>query len=241
MSYSPTIAEHAAIKPRTAVILQPSYLPWLGYFAQIQRCDVFVVYDDVQYDKHSWRNRNRIKTAQGVQWLTVPVATHGKNKPLVRDVRIANEQDWRRKHLSSIRQQYAKAPFFDRYIGVFEDLYAREWTRLLELNHAFLLALCGALGLERDTRFSSDLAVPGASAERLIGICRTLGAACFYEGAAGRDYIDNNTFVAAGLTIQYQDYRHPEYPQLHGPFQPFLSVIDLLFNCGPDSLEILTQ
>lgn len=231
----------AAAPTRTAVILQPSYLPWLGYFAQMGRSDVFVVYDDVQYDKHSWRNRNRIKTAQGVQWLTVPVRTHGQNWPTNRDVLIDNKQDWRRKHLMSIRQSYAKAPFFREYIGVFDDLYARERTHLLELNHTLLLSICDVLGLQREIRFSSELGVEGANVSRLVNICRTVGAERFYEGAAGRDYIDDSQFTSAGLHIEYQDYQHPEYPQLHGPFEPFLSVIDLLFNCGPKSLEVLSQ
>lgn len=239
MATSPAMRT-TGVSQRTAVILQPSYLPWLGYFAQMARADVFVVYDDVQYDKHSWRNRNRIKTAHGVQWLTVPVATHGKNKPLNSEVQIAG-QDWRRKHLATIRQQYAKSPFFERYIGVFEDLYGREWTNLLELNHAAMLSLADALGLTREIRFASTLGIGGAGAPRLIEICRALGAARCYEGAAGRNYIDDALFASAGIELEYQDYRHPEYPQLHGPFEPFLSVIDLLFNCGPESLEILSQ
>lgn len=226
---------------RTAVILQPSYLPWLGYFAQMSRCDVFVVYDDVQYDKHSWRNRNRIKTAQGAQWLTVPVTVHGKNKPLIREVEIDNAQNWRKKHLESLRQNYSKAPHFSDYFGLFESLLSRDWTRLLDLNHALLTSICGALGLEREIRFSSELGVPGESVERLIGICHVLGATRFYEGAAGRDYIDDALFTAAGVTIEYQDYRHPEYRQLHGEFVPFLSIVDLLFNHGPASLEILSR
>lgn len=226
---------------RTVVVLQPSYLPWLGYFAQMAHSDVFVVYDDVQYDKHSWRNRNRIKTAQGVQWITVPVSVHGKNKPLVRDVTIDNRQNWRRKHLESLRQNYSRAPYFAQYIDIFEELYAREWTLLVDLNHAFLMALCGALGLDREIRFSSELDIPGTNVERLIRICQFFGADCFYEGAAGRDYINDSQFGAAGLKIEYQDYRHPEYPQFHGAFEPFLSVVDLLFHCGPRSLEILAQ
>jgi hypothetical protein len=235
----PAVAAETRVK--TAVILQPSYLPWLGYFAQMARSDVFVVYDDVQYDKHSWRNRNRIKTARGAQWLTVPVAVHGKNKPLISDVVIDDKQRWPRKHLESLRQNYSHAPYFSQYITIFEELYAREWTRLIELNHAFLIALCGALGLDREIRFSSELGVPGTSVDRLVGICRAVGADCFYEGAAGRDYIDDSQFTAAGLRIEYQDYRHPEYPQFHGAFEPFLSVVDLLFHCGPRSLEILAQ
>jgi hypothetical protein len=226
---------------RVAVILQPSYLPWLGCFAQLHRCDVFVAYDDVQYDKHSWRNRNRIKTAQGVQWLTVPVRTHRCGQPNIREVQIDNATDWRKKHLASLSQSYARAPHFADYIGLFARLCERPWTYLLDLNLAFLTALADALGLKREIRLASELGVTGERVQRLIEICKCVGATHFYEGAAGRDYIDDERFRAAGLTIEYQDYRHPVYPQLHGAFEPHLSVADLLLNCGPRSLEILVQ
>jgi hypothetical protein len=226
---------------RVAVILQPSYLPWLGYFSQMQRSDVFVLYDDVQYDKHSWRNRNRIKTLQGIQWLTVPVLTKGQNWPTNRVVRIDNAIDWRKKHRLSIRQNYGKAPYFSDYFGIFDDLYYRPWDSLLELNMTFLNAVCDMLGLKRETVFSSDLGVKGDTVERLIAICNQLGANVFYEGAAGRDYIDDELFARAGIKLEYQDYRHPVYHQLYGDFVPYMSVVDLLFNCGPKSLEILTQ
>lgn len=226
---------------RTAVILQPSYLPWLGYVAQMQRCDVFVVYDDVQYDKHSWRNRNRIKTPQGIQWLTVPVLCKGKDWPTNREIKIDKATDWRKKHLFSIRQNYAKAPYFSHYIGAFEKLYSCHWDFLIDLNMAFLHTLCEMLGLEREIIFSSKLNVEGKTVERLIAICQHLGANVFYEGAAGRNYIDESLFIQAGIRLEYQDYQHKVYPQLHGEFIPYLSVIDLIFNCGPKSLEILTQ
>jgi hypothetical protein len=224
-----------------AVILQPSYLPWLGYFAQMHRSDVFVLYDDVQYDKHSWRNRNRVKTPQGAQWLTVPVLTKGQNWPTNREVLIDNKQDWAKKHLQSLRQNYARAAYFKPTINWFEEIYSRPWERLFDLNLACFNVLCEALGVRREIRLSSKLGVDGSNVHRLIGICQRVGANAFYEGAAGRDYIDDSVFAAVGIEISYQDYRHPVYPQLHGEFTPFLSVVDLLFNCGPRSLEILVQ
>ncbi len=224
---------------RVAVVLQPSYLPWLGYFAQFYRCDVFVVYDNVQFDKHGWRNRNRIKTAQGPQWLTVPVLTHGQNQPTNRQVLIDNKQPWRKKHLASLRQNYARAPYFKDYIAIFDELYSRDWDSLFELNMASFAALIGALGLAREFRYASEFGVDGDPIERLIGLCQAVGATHFFEGAAGADYIDDTRFAAAGVTIEYQNYQHPVYAQLHGDFVPYLSVIDLLFNCGPRSLEIL--
>jgi hypothetical protein len=226
---------------RVAVVLQPSYIPWLGYFAQVHRADVFVVYDDVQFDKHGWRNRNRVKTAQGTQWLTVPVLTHGQHQPTNATIEIDNKVPWRKKHLSTLRQSYARAPFFKSYAAHFEDVYQREWARLIDLNLALFGLVLQILGLERPILRASELDVSGDPVERLIGICRRIGANWFYEGAAGRDYIDDSRFVEAGITIEYQDYRHPVYPQQHGEFVPYLSVVDLLFNCGPKSLEILIQ
>ena len=224
---------------RTAVILQPSYFPWIGYFAQMARADVFVVYDDVQYDKHSWRNRNRIKSSAGPQWLTVPVRTHGRDQPTNRGIHVDNAQNWRRKHLLSIQQNYSKALYFAQYFPVFEQLFAREWDLLIDLNLAAFSAMNEALGLVREIKFSSELGCEGASVERLIALCHTLGATRFYEGSAGRDYIDDSLFRSAGIEIEYQDYPHPTYPQLHGDFVSHLSIIDLLFNCGPKSMEVL--
>jgi hypothetical protein len=224
---------------RVAVILQPSYLPWLGYFAQLHRSDVFVIYDDVQYDKHGWRNRNRIKCPQGPQWLTVPVLTSGQNKPSNAAVAIDNKLPWRKKHLAALRQNYSAAPYFKDHVGLFEGLYARAWDRLIDLNVTLFRVLGDAVGVRRETCFASELGVEGSAVERLIGICRKVGATHFYEGAAGRDYIDDREFAAAGITIEYQDYAHPVYLQQHGPFVPYLSVVDLLFNCGPRSLEVL--
>lgn len=226
---------------RTAVILQPSYLPWLGCFAQLHQCDVFVFYDNVQFDKNGWRNRNRIKTSQGEQWLTVPALTSGRSQSLIREVEINNKLKWRKKHLASLRQNYAKAPFFADYFPLLEEVYEREWTQLMDLNIHLFQSLSRAMGLEREFVLASDLDAQGDQTGRLVEICQKVGATRFYEGAAGKDYMDASQFERAGITLEYQDYHHPTYPQLHGPFIPYLSIVDLLFNCGPKSLEILAQ
>ena len=222
-------------------ILQPGYLPWLGFFQQLDRSDVFVVYDDVQYDKNGWRNRNRIKTANGPQWLTVPVSADFSNRPPINAVKINNDTDWRRKHLLSIRQNYSQAPFFRDYIGVFEEIFSRPCELLADLDMALIVELARRLGLggKRIVR-SSELGVPGQRVERLIAICKNLGADTFYEGAAGRDYIQTADFEAQGIKLEFQDYKHPVYKQLYGEFIPQLSIVDLLFNCGPEALDILT-
>lgn len=222
-------------------ILQPGYLPWLGFFEQMHKCDIFVLYDDVQYDKHSWRNRNRIKTANGIQWLTVPVSVSLSEPAIVREVRIDNSANWRKKHLQSIRQNYSKARFYRDHIGLFEEALTAEWELLVDLDIYFIEKLATMLGISTRMVRSSELDIPrGDKVERLVGICRIFNADTFYEGAAGRDYIDTDLFARQGVGVEFQDYVHPVYQQLYGQFVPYLSIIDLLFNHGDESLSILT-
>ncbi|MBI4690948.1 MAG: WbqC family protein [Nitrospirae bacterium] len=221
-------------------ILQPGYLPWLGFFEQMYRSDVFVIYDDVQYDKEGWRNRNRIKTADGVQWLTVPVYVKFEESPLITEIKIDNKANWRKKHFFSIRQNYSKAPFYKKYINIFEDAYSREWEYLVDIDMHFILKLAGCLGMgDKKIVRSSALNVTGDRIERLIKMCKFFKADTFYEGSAGRNYMDVAYFAENGIRIEFQDYKHPVYEQLHGDFVPYLSVIDLLLNNGEESLSIL--
>ncbi|MFZ5652548.1 MAG: WbqC family protein [Bacillota bacterium] len=222
-------------------ILQPGYLPWLGFFEQLYRSDIFVIYDDVQYDKNGWRNRNRIKTPNGIQWLTVPVLLKGDSKSLIRDVKINNQESWRKKHCQSIKTNYSKSKFYNHYFYLFEKVYSKEWNFLIDLDMELIYVLCDLLGLKRKIVYSSDLGVQGDKNERLIKICKKFGASIFYEGHAGKDYIDKKVFIESGIEVKFQDYRHPEYNQLYGDFVPYLSVIDLLFNEGDSSLKILTK
>ena len=139
------------------VILQPSYLPWLGYFDQMSQCDVFVIYDDVQYDKNGWRNRNRIKTPQGVQWLTVPVLAKGRDFPIIRDVEINGTTSWQTKQMKSLVQNYGRAPYFSQYIGALEAVLTRDWRFLIDLNMEFLYLLKQQLGISAKIQFASEL------------------------------------------------------------------------------------
>jgi hypothetical protein len=221
------------------VILQPSYLPWLGYFDQLHRSDVFVLYDDVQYDKHGWRNRNRIKTPQGAQWLTVPVMTRGQGKPTNREVRIVPGDPWPRKHLQALRTYYAKAPAFDLVFPRIEVWLSRRWEFLWELDMAGLALICDLLGFQRDIRLSSTLGIDGGQTDRLIRICRAFGADTYLTGDAAKAYLDEEAFAKAGIRFEYHHYRHPTYAQLHGEFLSHLSIVDLLMNHGSKSLEIL--
>ena len=221
-------------------ILQPGYLPWLGFFEQMHKSDVFVIYDDVQYDKESWRNRNRIKTANGVQWLTVPVIIRFEDAPLINDIKIDNKLNWRKKHLHSIRQNYSKAAYFKKYIDIFEHAFSKDWEYLVDIDMHFILKLAGALGIDCNKIVrSSTFSVSGDKIERLVNICKLFKADTFYEGVAGKNYIDENYFESHGIKVEYQDYKHPVYRQLYGEFVPYLSVIDLFFNYGDESLAIL--
>jgi hypothetical protein len=212
----------------------------MGFFEQIYRSDVFVIYDDVQYDKEGWRNRNRIKSANGVQWLTVPILFRLSEAKLITEVKIDNKINWCKKHLATIKQNYAKAPFFKNYIGLFEDAYSRDWEYLVDLDMFFINGLTMFLGMgDKKIVRSSVLNIMGDRIERLINLCKFFGANTFYEGIAGKDYIEESLFRDHGIKVEYQDYVHPVYQQLYGDFIPYLSVIDLIFNHGEESLPMI--
>ncbi len=226
------------------VILQPSYIPWRGVFDQINQADVFVFYDDVQYDKHGWRNRNQVKTHQGKIWLTVPVHSAGNivdGLPIC-EVKIAWETSWHEKHWKAISQAYSKAPFFKDYEALLAAFYQRRDTYLADFTIDFTIALAGLLEI-RHTRFvrSSSLGVTGQKTDRLVAILEKLGATHYLSGPAARAYIEPHKFIDHGITLQYFDYNYPEYPQLYPPFDGFVSVIDLLVMTGPQAKVYLNQ
>ena len=221
----------------TVVIQQPSYLPWLGYFEQAYQADLFVFYDDVQYTKNDWRNRNRIKTPLGWQWLTVPV--NYKSGQEICDVGIDPSQKWRGKHLKALEANYAKAPFFWHYIGFFKNLYEQEWTDICALAEYSVIMLCKILNIQTEFKFSKDMPVEGGQTERLVNICKSLGADRYYSPQKSKAYLDISLFEKEGIRVEFQEYKHPVYPQLHGEFMPYLSVVDLIFNCGNCSLEVI--
>jgi hypothetical protein len=223
----------------TLVVLQPGYLPWLGFFDQLRRSDVFVYYDDVQFDKEGWRNRNRIKSQTGPMWLTVPILHAGRHGQKIVDVEIDNRQKWAKKHVASIAQSYARAKYRERYLPELEALLAKPFDLLVELDIAVATLLAGWLGIERRIERSSKLGIEGGQSDRLLSLCRHLGADRYLSGDSAKDYLDVRLFAESGITVEWQSYRHPTYPQLHGEFVPFLSTIDLLLNMGPESLAVL--
>jgi hypothetical protein len=218
-----------------AVILQPSYLPWRGYFDLIHRADVFVFYDDVQYDKNGWRNRNRIKTPHGTKWLTIPVPQRGvvSGKVAINAVAPIGTA-WTAEHFEALRRSYAGAPHFDE--AWLRRLYAAPPTLLAEFTIATTIALAAQLGI-RNTRFlrSSELAAAGTKTGRLIAILGEIGATHYLSGPSARDYIEPEKFADAGITLEWMTYDYPEYPQLYPPFDPFVTVLDLIFMTGPDA------
>ncbi|MFQ5848667.1 MAG: WbqC family protein [Candidatus Methylomirabilales bacterium] len=222
-------------------IHQPQYLPWLGYFDKIDQVDCFVLLDDVQFKKSEWQNRNRIKTAAGWQWLTVPVLHRSSQR--ISEVTINPTIPWARKHLQALISNYASAPFFDLHRPFFEDLYAREWGPLLDLNLATITYLVEALDIRTKLVLASSLPLPpGVEAtDRLVAICQALGADTYLSGAGGKGYLDLARFEEAGIRVLFQAFRTQPYPQRFGAFVPDLSMVDLVFNCNGDSLQILRE
>ena len=225
-----------------AVILQPGYLPWLGFFEQLQRADIFVIYDDVQFDRRGWRNRNRIKGPDGELWLTVPVIQKGRFGQKVSEVEIDDKHPWQRKHIESLRRCYSRAPYFKRYFPLIADIIRKPSQKLVDLDISLIYLLAEMTGQPMSKfRRSSELGLTGGRTSRLLNICRALGADEYYTGAAARVYFDMKLFNNAGIKVEFQDYRHPAYPQLFGDFIPYLSLVDLLFNTGENSGEIIAS
>lgn len=220
---------------------QPQYLPWLGYFDKVRSADLFVVLDKPQFEKNDWQNRNRIKGAQGPQWLTVPVLSKGRSRQSVGEVEINGREDWARKHWASLELNYRKAPYWGDYAPRLKPLYERPWTRLAELNLALFAALAEALEVRTPVQVESRIGSEGQATERLIDLCRRTGADAYLAGAGGADYMDVELFRKAGIRLLTQRYRHPEYRQQHpkAGFVPYMSAVDLLFNEGPAAAKIL--
>lgn len=226
---------------KTIGILQPGYLPWIGFFEQISRSDIFVIYDDVQYDKGGWRNRNRIKTATGAQWLTVPVLLNKKSAPLINEVLINNTVNWQDKHIRSITQNYSKSLYFGEYSDALFSIINSSKKLLIDLDMELIRWFIRLLDIDTIITLSSDLNIEGLRSERLIRIINSLGGTRFYEGAAGKNYINTDDFKSVGIDLHFQNFVHKIYSQQHGEFISHLSIIDLLFNCGAEGFSILTR
>ena len=221
-------------------IHQPQYLPWLGYFSKIDRSDTFIFLDNVQFKKNEWQNRNRIRTAEGWQWITVPVLHKFLQK--ISEVEINNTVQWNKKHLNALITNYSKAPFFKEYIGFFEQAYAQDWKYLVDINIHIIQNLVKLMGIpNKKLILASKFESREGPNERLVDLCGQVGGDIYLSGKDGAQYMDLDIFEKEGIKIIFQDYKHPQYPQLFGSFEPYISILDLLFNCGPESLSILRK
>jgi hypothetical protein len=219
---------------RTVVIEQPNYIPWIGYFDLIRQSDVWVWYDDVQYTKRDWRNRNRIAAGDAAEWLTVPVKTTGRFHQRICEVDIDESRPWRRQHLESIRRCYARAPYFDTVFALLETAFAANDTRLADLTIRLGQAIATLLELRPAFLRSSELPSAGGGREqRLLEICRGAGVAIYLSGPRARAYLDPCRFEAAGIELRYAVYDYPPYPRGIHPYVPNLSIIDMLAWLGP--------
>lgn len=221
---------------KRVAIVQSNYIPWKGYFDLIHSVDELVLFDDVQYTRRDWRNRNRIKTPQGPAWLTVPVNAKGNYHEPIRTITVS-DPSWAARHWKSLATHYGKARRFHSCAETVERVYqaCEGDTHLSAINHRWITALCGLLDIATTITWSMDYTLEPDRTERLVGICRQAGASTYLSGPAARSYIDPTRFEAAGVELEYFDYSgYPEYGQLNPPFDHFVTVLDLLFNEGPD-------
>jgi hypothetical protein len=212
---------------------QPQYLPWIGYFDKIRKSDAFVFLDNVQYKKREFQNRNKIRTKDGWLWLTVPVITKDRYYQKIGEVEINNETCWTAEHWKSIEHNYAKAKFFHEYRDVFEAVFLRKWERLSDINIHITKILLEIFNIKTPVQFESDLNIDATSTQRIIDLCKRLNADVYLSGAGGKAYMEEDLFVQNHIRLEYQEFTHPTYPQTFPGFEPYLSIIDYLFNCGP--------
>ena len=218
---------------------QPVYLPWLGLFHKIALADEFISFDRVQYVPKDWISRNQVKTSQGSVMLTVPALRKGYLNKTIAEIEINNNAPWMHKHWMTILLNYKKAPYFKRYADIFEDVYKRQWNLLADLNFYMLSWFLQILGIETVIERAVEYNFEGVKSDLVLNMCLELGAAIYIFGTLGKDYADSEAFLKAGVKPIFQSYNHPVYKQLHGEFLPYMGIVDLLFNAGPNSLEII--
>lgn len=223
-------------KQKKVAIVQSNYIPWKGYFDMIAAVDEFILFDDMQYTRRDWRNRNQIKTPQGVQWLTVPVLVKGKYDQKIKDTEI-DGAEWALNHWKALAQNYRRATYFHEIAAWLEPLYtATSYSHISQLNRGFIQAICTYLKIETTIVNSWDYKLTDGKSERLADLCIQANATHYLSGPSAKDYLENSVFADRGITVQWADYtNYPEYPQLWGSFCHGVTILDLLFNCGEDS------
>jgi hypothetical protein len=218
-------------------IHQPQFLPWLGYLDKIDQADLFILLDTVQFKKNEWQNRNRVRTAQGWQWLTVPVLHHFGQR--IDEVVINPTAAWKAQHLRALDMHYVRAPYRDRYLAQLRDLYSSPWKKLSDLNKATVQWLLEAYGITTPVQSAADFAARDEPTDRLIDLCRAVGATQYLAGPGAEHYMDKPRFESSGVRLEIQAFQHPVYRQVYEPFEPNLSALDLLLMSGPDALTTL--
>lgn len=221
-------------------ILQSNYIPWKGYFDLINMVDEFVLYDDMQYTRRDWRNRNKIYTPQGLKWLTVPVEVKGKYYQKINETLIS-ENDWNKKHWQTIKQFYSKAKYFKEYASAFESFYLNcEETHLSQINYSLIKIINEILGIKTKISWSSDYELVDGQTEKLLGICQQAGADIYLSGPAAKDYFAEGLAQSMGIKVEWMDYSgYPEYQQLHQPFEHGVTILDLIFNEGQNATKFM--
>ena len=221
---------------KKVLITQSNYIPWKGYFDGINTVDEFVVYDDMQYTKRDWRNRNQIKTPQGLFWLTIPVEVKGKFFQKINETQVS-EKNWGNKHWKTITANYSNAPYFKEYKDVFENLYRDDTLfNITDINLRFIKTINSILGISTKIIDSREFDIIDGKTERLIDICKKCNATDYYSGPAAKDYLNEKLFEDENICLHYFDYsNYPAYPQLFGEFSHFVTVLDLIFNTGENA------
>lgn len=215
-------------------IIQSNYLPWKGYFDIINDVDQFVFLEDVQYTHRDWRNRNKVKTPGGVKWISVPVL--GGTDQMIYEAKIDYSQKWREKHIKTIHHSYASAPYYESYQSDIIEIFSQSFDTISDLNIYFIEKISHLMGIDTHFINSKNFAIDGSKDDKLIDICHKVGADSYISGPLAKNYIDENKFLSAGIELIYKDYGgYPEYSQLWGDFNHYVSVIDLVFNCGEKS------
>ena len=225
---------------KKVIITQSNYIPWKGYFDAFQLVDEVILYDDMQYTKRDWRNRNQIKTPQGLQWLSISVEVKGKFSQTIQETKIS-EKDWNEKHWKTIQMSYSKAPFFKEYKAILEDLYMNcKEDNLSLINYRFLDGINKILNITTPMRFSSEFVLAEGKTEKLVDLCKQVGATDYYTGSAAKNYMNEALFEQENIKVHYLDYaNYPEYKQLYPPFTHAVSILDLIFNAGEEATNYM--
>lgn len=221
-------------------IIQSNFLPWRGYFDFVREVDLFIIHDDLQYTKGDWRNRNKVKTPRGAEWITVPVH-YRQTDQLIQDTTIDESNPWAKKMLNRIRESYRKAPCFEPYFSELSQLLREPAASISDLNLRLINWVCTHLGIDTPITFSRQYNPQGKKTERLIGILQQVEATVYLSGPAAKAYLEPELFDKAGIRLEYKKYNFPEYEQLYPPFDPAVSIIDLLFMVGKDAKEYLEK